>query len=391
MADVGQGADPDGAVVHGHLVQLVQPVDVDQVRGGGQAHVEQRDQALLAGQDLAVVAYLGQHGQGLGDRLRPVVGERRWLHAHIISQAGNGVRQESISFIQLPAGWERNEEAVMKAGRWRRGTLLLALVVALAAAGCGGDEEPSGAQGGGESLQLQNPVSQGVLTVGTELPAPPFWIGKDYDSLTGGFEVDLAKEIGKRLGLNTVKFVEMPFSGLVAGQQCPCDINFSQVTITEERDRVVDFTEPYFEANQGILARQGVTVNSLADAKNLQWGAQLNTTGATFIEDKIQPAKEARIFDRTVDAFQALNAGQIEAILLDTPIVLGAVEEKQVRNAEVVGQFKTGEQYGAVLNRGSENLETFNQVIRTLKSEGFVDQLLRKYFPEQVAVKVIEG
>jgi polar amino acid transport system substrate-binding protein len=278
----------------------------------------------------------------------------------------------------------------MKAGRWRRGTLLLALVVALAAAGCG-DEEPSGAQGGGESLQLQNPVSQGVLTVGTELPAPPFWIGKDYDSLTGGFEVDLSKEIGKRLGLNTVKFVEMPFSGLVAGQQCPCDINFSQVTITEERDRVVDFTEPYFEANQGILARQGVTVNSLADAKNLQWGAQLNTTGATFIEDKIQPAKEARIFDRTVDAFQALNAGQIEAILLDTPIVLGAVEEKQVRNAEVVGQFKTGEQYGAVLNRGSENLETFNQVIRTLKSEGFVDQLFKKYFPEQVAVKVIEG
>jgi polar amino acid transport system substrate-binding protein len=279
----------------------------------------------------------------------------------------------------------------MKVGRWRRGTLLLALVVALAAAGCGGDEEPSGAQGGGESLQLQNPVSQGVLTVGTELPAPPFWIGKDYDSLTGGFEVDLSKEIGKRLGLNTVKYVEMPFSGLVAGQQCPCDINFSQVTITEERDRVVDFTEPYFNANQGVLARKGVTVNSLADAKNLKWGAQLNTTGASYISDTIQPATEAQIFDRTVDAFQALNAGQIDAVLLDTPIVLGAVEEGQVRNAEVAGQFKTGEVYGGVVNRGSPNLETFNQVIRTLKSEGFIDGLFQKYFAEQAAVKVIEG
>ena len=279
----------------------------------------------------------------------------------------------------------------MKVGRWRRGTLLLALVVALAAAGCGGDEEPSGAQGGGESLQLQNPVSQGVLTVGTELPAPPFWIGKDYDSLTGGFEVDLSKEIGKRLGLNTVKYVEMPFSGLVAGQQCPCDINFSQVTVTEERDRVVDFTEPYFNANQGVLARKGVTVNSLADAKNLKWGAQLNTTGASYIADTIQPATEAQIFDRTVDAFQALNAGQIDAVLLDTPIVLGAVDNNQVRNAEVVGQFKTGEVYAAVLNRGSPNLETFNQVIRTLKSEGFIDGLFKKYFAEQAAVKVIEG
>jgi polar amino acid transport system substrate-binding protein len=279
----------------------------------------------------------------------------------------------------------------MKVGRWRRGTLLLALVVALAAAGCGGDEEPSGAQGGGESLQLQNPVSQGVLTVGTELPAPPFWIGKDYNSLTGGFEVDLSKEIGKRLGLNTVKYVEMPFSGLVAGQQCPCDINFSQVTVTKERDRVVDFTEPYFNANQGILARKGTTVNSLADAKNLKWGAQLNTTGASYITDRIQPATEAQIFDRTVDAFQALNAGQIDAVLLDTPIVLGAVEERQVRNAEVVGQFKTGEVYGGVVNRGSPNLETFNQVIRTLKSEGFIDRLFQKYFAEQAAVKVIEG
>jgi polar amino acid transport system substrate-binding protein len=282
----------------------------------------------------------------------------------------------------------------MKARRWRRGALLgLVVAVALVAAGCGGgdDEGSSGAQGGGGSTQLQGLITPGTLTVGTELPAPPFWIGKDYDSLTGGFEVDLSKEVGKRLGLNTVKYVEMPFSGLVAGQQCPCDINFSQVTRTEERARVVDFTEPYFDSNQGILARKGVTVNSMADAKNLKWGAQLNTTGSTYISDTIKPATEAQVFDRTVDAFQALNAGQIDAVLLDTPIVLGAVDNNQVRNAEVVGQFKTGEVYGAVLNRGSPNLEAFNTVIRQLKSEGFIDQLYKKYFADQAAVKVIEG
>jgi polar amino acid transport system substrate-binding protein len=282
----------------------------------------------------------------------------------------------------------------MKARRWRRGALLgLLMAVALVAAGCGGgdDEGSSGAQGGGDTPELQGLITPGTLTVGTELPAPPFWIGDDYDSLTGGFEVDLTKEIGKRLGLNTVKYVEMPFSGLVAGQQCPCDINFSQVTRTEERDRVVDFTEPYFDSNQGVLARKGITVNSLADAKNLKWGAQLNTTAVSYISDTIQPATEAQIFDRTVDAFQALNAGQIDAVLLDTPIVLGAVDNNQVRNAEVVGQFKTGEVYAAVLNRGSPNLEAFNTVMRQLKSEGFVDQLFQKYFAEQAAVKVIEG
>jgi polar amino acid transport system substrate-binding protein len=273
-------------------------------------------------------------------------------------------------------------------GRRKGSLLVLVMLVALVGAGCGGDEEPAGS-GGTSEATVTGLVTDGTLTVGTELPAPPFWIGDDYDSLTGGFEVDLAKEIAKRLNLGTTKFVEMPFTGLVAGQQCPCDINFSQVTITPERARVVKFTEPYFDANQGILVKKGTKVTSLEDAKGLKWGAQVQTTGAKYIADTIKPTTEARLFDRTVDAFTALSAGQIQAVLLDTPIVLGAVDEKQVPDGEVVGQFKTGEQYGAVINRGSPNLEAFNQVIKTLKSEGYIDQLLKKYFSDQVSVPVI--
>jgi polar amino acid transport system substrate-binding protein len=279
----------------------------------------------------------------------------------------------------------------MRAGRWRHRALVgLVLAVALVAAGCGGDDDEgsSGAQSGGET-QLQDLITPGTLTVGTELPAPPFWIGDDYDSLTGGFEVDFAKEVAKRLGLNQVKFVEMPFGALVAGSKCDCDIDFSQVTITPDRDKVVDFTEPYFDANQGVLARKGITVASVDDAKKLQWGAQINTTGTQFLSDKIQPEKETRIFDKTVDAFAALNAGQIQAIMLDTPIVLGAVKEKQVKDAEVVGQFKTGETYGAVVNRGSKNLAAFNTAIKAMKADGFRDQLFKKYFADQAAVPEI--
>jgi polar amino acid transport system substrate-binding protein len=263
------------------------------------------------------------------------------------------------------------------------------LAVALVAAGCGGDQEPSGAQGAGDSTQLQDLITPGTLTVGTELPAPPFWIGDDYDSLTGGFEVDFTKEMAKRLGLGGVKYVEMPFSGLVAGQQCECDIDFSQVTVTEDRAKVIKFSQPYFDANQGVLAKTGTKVTSLDDAKKLRWGAQLNTTGASFITDKIQPATEGRVYDRTADAFTALNAGQIDAVLLDTSIVLGAVDEKQVKDAEVIGEFKTGEVYGAVVNRGSKNLEAFNQVIKAMKEDGFRDQLFQKYFAEQAAVPEI--
>jgi polar amino acid transport system substrate-binding protein len=181
----------------------------------------------------------------------------------------------------------------------------------------------------------------------------------------------------------------MPFTGLVAGQRCECDIDFSQVTITPDRAKVAQFTEPYFDANQGILVKKGTTVASLEQAKALKWGAQVQTTGAAYISDTIKPTTEARLYDRTVDAFAALSAGQIQAVLLDTPIVLGAVKEKQVPDGEVVGQFKTGEQYGAVVNKGSPNLNAFNQVIKTLKSEGYIDTLLQKYFSDQVSVPVI--
>src|SRR5919108_473760 len=164
------------------------------------------------------------------------------------------------------------------AGRRRGSLLVLAMLVALMGAGCGSDKPAdTGAQSGG----------------GAKLSG----------LVTGGFEVDLAKEIAKRLGLSGPKFVEMPFTGLVAGQKCKCDIDFSQVTITPDRAKVVQFTDPYFDANQGILVRKGTKVTSLAEAKALKWGAQLNTTGAAYIIDTIKPTTEARLFNTTVDAF----------------------------------------------------------------------------------------
>jgi polar amino acid transport system substrate-binding protein len=258
---------------------------------------------------------------------------------------------------------------------------LFALALAIAVGSCGDDDDDDGAapeSGGGEGeIQL---IEEGVLTVGTELPAPPFWIGDDYDSIEGGFEVDLARAIAEELGIDEVTFVEMPFSGLVAGQECPCDIDFSQVTITEERAEVVDFTVPYFDADQGVLAAPGVSVTTIDEAKAIRWGAQINTTGASFVTDTIQPATELQVYNTTVDAFTALTAGQIDAVLLDVPIVLGAVNAGQVGDAEVIAQFKTGEQYGGVLAKDSPNTPIFDEAIETLRDEGVISDLLEEYF-----------
>ncbi len=280
-------------------------------------------------------------------------------------------------------------------GRWLQ-LLAIFLGLSLVAAACGDDdddtttpEDDTTAPEDDAAAAEIDLVSEGVLTVGTELPAPPFWIGEDYDSIESGFEVDLSRAIAEKLGLDEVDFVEMPFAGLVAGQECPCDIDFSQVTITEERAQVVDFTEPYFDADQGVLAAPGVTVETAEDARAIQWGAQTNTTGADFVTNTIQPDSELQVYNTTVDAFTALTAGQIDAVLLDVPIVLGAVNEGQVGDAEVIAQFKTGEQYGGVLAKDSPNTAVFDEVIVELEDEGVISDLLEEYFgadPDEIPV-----
>jgi polar amino acid transport system substrate-binding protein len=232
------------------------------------------------------------------------------------------------------------------------------------------------------------PMTEGVLTIGTELPAPPFWIGDTYDSITGGYEYDLALEIADRLGLDSVEVVEMPFSGLVAGQQCPCDIDFSQVTITDARAEVVDFTAPYFDANQGVLVQEGTQVTSAEDAQGLRWGVQLNTTAQEFLDSTIQPTSTPQVYNTVVDAFNALRAGQIDAVMLDTPIVLGEAGQPN-SGLEVVGQFETGEQYGGVLNLGDPNLEAVDAVLEELIEEGFLEELGAAYFNDPASVPVL--
>lgn len=289
----------------------------------------------------------------------------------------------------------------------RRVTLPLLLALALVLAACGGgaaedtasetaaeeeaSEEGSAAASGDATAELAfEPLEEGVLTVGTQLPAPPFWIGDDYESIEGGYEVDIANEIANRLGLDEVVFVEMPFDGLVAGADCPCDVNFSQVTITDERAEVVDFSAPYFEANQGVLVNEGTEVASVADAQALTWGAQVNSTGQFYVSDTLQPTAEVQTYNTVIDAFNALRAGQVDAIMLDVPIVQGEVEANPDAGFEVVGQFETGEEYGAVLALDSPNTEAVSTVIEELRETGFLDELAAEYFGAVADVGVIE-
>ncbi len=254
------------------------------------------------------------------------------------------------------------------------------IVLAFAAAACaGGSEEPTETttQGG------FSPVTEGVLTVATNLPAPGFWNGDDPSAIESGFEYGIATELAERLGLDGVNVVNVSFDALVAGQARDFDIALSQVTITDERAEVVDFTVPYFSSDQGVLVRKGTDVSDLGAAKQLQWGVQASTTGQSFVDEEIQPAEETRVYSETTQAFTALQANQVDAVLLDTAIVLGQAAEPG-SPFEVVAQFKSGEAYGGILPKGSPNREAIDEHLQDMIDDGTTADLSDEFLKPEL-------
>ncbi len=218
---------------------------------------------------------------------------------------------------------------------------------------------------------------KGPLKVATDLPAPGFWNGETPDNVDGGLEYDMALEIADRLGYDGIEVSDVSFDGLVAGQLSGFDIALSQVTITDERGEVVDFTTPYFASDQGIMVRKGTKVTA-KNAKNLKWGVQRATTAQFFLKDNLKTKDKVRTYKQTTDMFAALRAKQVDAVLLDTAIVLEQAS-KSKGNFKVVGQFATGEEYGGILVKGSELLPDIDATITELKDEGFINDLIAKY------------
>jgi polar amino acid transport system substrate-binding protein len=259
------------------------------------------------------------------------------------------------------------------------------LVFGLAA--CGSDDSSGGGgSGGGGSAAAKcskstsgkfTPVKADTLTVATSLPAPGFWNGDDPESINGGFEYGMAQAMAKLAGLKNVAVKNVSFDALVAGQTSDFDVALSQVTITPERAKVVCFTTDYFSSDQGILVRKGTKVTE-QNQKSIKWGVQGSTTGQTYLADKVKPDSEPSVYQDTPAMFTALSSNQIDAVLLDTAIVLGQAAESN-GSLEVVGQYKTGENYGGIVENGSKNLGFLDQYIGSMKSDGTLKDLNTQY------------
>lgn len=261
----------------------------------------------------------------------------------------------------------------------KKWVVLLALAVAsLSLAQKIGDCELTGKKG----EYTIKPVVPGQLTVQTNLPAPGWWNGDTPQTIKSGFEYCLAANIAYRAGLDKVVVQNVSFDALVAGQTKAFDLALSQVTITDERKKVVDFSPPYFSSDQGLLVRKGTKVNS-SNIKSLKIGVQQGTTAVDFVKNVLKvPPANIRVFPDTPNMFTALQARQVDVVMLDTAIVL--VQAAKSNGAlEVVGQYKTGESYGAIYPKNSPNRATFDRIIQALNADGTIKKLTQAYLAKE--------
>jgi polar amino acid transport system substrate-binding protein len=270
---------------------------------------------------------------------------------------------------------------------WKTALCLVAvLLTALALAACGDDDDDGngggGSGGGGGSAAAELDLhTDGQLTIGAEFPVKGF-VELPIDD-PKGFEVDLGDAIAKELGVPKVEWKNTPFAGLFSPAPKDFDMAINEITITPDRAQVVDFSVPYFDANQGFLIKKGSPaegVQSIEEMKDLQFGVQATTTGADYVKDKIQPDEEVREYSTLGAATQALANGQIDAFVMDVAIGAEIVKERG-QDVDMTGEFKTDEQYGILFEKGNSLRQPVNEALQKLEANGTIDRLQEKWFP----------
>ena len=271
----------------------------------------------------------------------------------------------------------------MKSKVW----LILFVALAMVATACGDSDEGDG--GGSTSCDLAdlNLVTPGVLTVATSEPAFPPWMGvgdDNFDNLESGtgFEGALVYEIATELGFerSDVTWVRVGFNEAIA---------------VGPKD--VDFSVPYYTTTQALVTLADspfASATSFADLKDAKLGAQIGTTSLAFVEDVIQPDTDPNVYDDNVDVEAAMNAGQIDGLVVDLPTAY-FVTAVQVADSVIAAQFEAAaadpDNYGLLFESGNSLVGCVNPVLNSLKSNGTLASLETEWLEQGGGLTVISG
>ncbi|MDN5696872.1 MAG: basic amino acid ABC transporter substrate-binding protein [Rubrobacter sp.] len=272
---------------------------------------------------------------------------------------------------------KRNVRSVFSSG------LMFAFALVFAA-GCGGGG--SSDSGGGSEGSSEGGSQEEAITVASNIAYPPFEFNEGGEPT--GFDIDLMNAVAEEAGYE-VEFQNVRFDGIVQGLASgQYEVAISAMTITEEREQQVDFSEPYFNADQSLMVQADSDIESTDDLGEATIGVESGTTGsleATELEEA-GDAGEIRTFNTITDAFNALENGQVDAVINDIPVSAERQSESD-GNLEIVQNIPTGEQYGIAFPQDSELIQPMNEALATVKENGTYAEIYQEWFdqePEQI-------
>lgn len=241
-------------------------------------------------------------------------------------------------------------------------------------------------------------VADGKLTVATGNPAFGPWVIDDKPETGQGFEAAVAYAVAEQLGFTKeqVAWVRTGFDEVIAPGPKTFDFNLQQYSITEERAKVVSFSDPYYITNQALVTfadSKFAKVTKLSELKDAKLGAATGTTSLDFIQNVIKPTAGAQAFDDNTGAKTALESKQIDGILVDLP-TSGAIAYGELTNGTVVGQFvrqgdERGDELGMLFAKDNPLVTCVNLALEVLKSSGQLDQIETEWLKGNTGIPVI--
>ena len=296
--------------------------------------------------------------------------------------------------------------------------LLLALSLAIVAAGCGGaedseDEASVGDTGASTETAAADPcakdqlqlISPGKLTISTSNPAFPPWFqdadGAPWDPTTEptkqGYEAAVAYAVAEQLGFSDaeVEWTVVTFDQSFAPGPKSFDFGLQQISYKPKRAEAVDFSDSYYDVSQAVVAFKNSKIAdaaSIADLVDAKLGAPVGTTSYDYIVQNVKPSQEPSVYNSLADAVAGLKAKQVDGIVVDLPTAF-FVTAAQVPNSKIVGQFPAvGEQeyLGLVLAKDSPLTDCVNQALAKLRDDGTLDSLQQEWLSDKAGVPVLE-
>ncbi|MFD4597571.1 ABC transporter substrate-binding protein [Streptomyces sp. NPDC058464] len=238
----------------------------------------------------------------------------------------------------------------------------------------------------------------GKLTIATDEPAYEPWFKDDKPANGEGFESAVAYAVAKQLGYDksAVVWQSVPFNKAFAPGVKTFDFDINQVSISTERKKAVDFSSGYYDVRQAVIALKGskaAKATSIAGLKGLKLGAQVGTTSLDYITDVVKPSQEPAVYAKNDQAKSALKNGQVDAIVTDLPTAF-YITAAEVTDAKIVGQFEnqggTPEQFGLVLDKGSDLTSCVTGAVDALRKDGTLAKLEKQWLSDAVDAPVLK-